>query len=166
MKTPLLTTALAILTGCTAPLWVKAPPPEEPPIIVSVGYGTMNPYSDYPEPQQHLLAIRAAKLDAYRGLAEEVYGTEIRGQTTVRDMAVQNDSYRSYVDAIVRGAKLRSVNLKAEGIYEAEVELQLTPWLYRCLREPVASCYGSHRAYVPPYPLGYSGCATMGCAVP
>ncbi len=133
-----------LITGCSKPLVIDDAIGPTKENLVAVGYGAMNQYLDYPEPQQHLLAIRAAKLDAYRSLAEELYGTEIRSNTTVRDMAVQNDSYRSYVHAVVRGARLRNVTLKSEGIYEAEVELRWHTALIGCLQAPSADCYAQY----------------------
>lgn len=113
---------------------------EEPENIIAVGFGAMNQFSEYSEARQHLLAVRAAKLDAYRNLAEDLYGTHLRSQTSIKDMAIQSDHYRSYVEGLIRGAKLRAVTMKQQGIYEAEIEMPLSPTVYQCLRQPTDDC--------------------------
>ena len=55
--------------------------------------------------QRRLLAIRAAKLDAYRGLTEQVYGQYLDSTTTVADMVVRSDSFRARVEGVY-GANL------------------------------------------------------------
>ena len=54
--------------------------------------------------QRHLLAMRAAKLDSYRGLTEHVYGQYLDATTTVADMAVPSDSFRVRVGGVVYGS--------------------------------------------------------------
>lgn len=130
-----------LLFGCTTHIVeVAQEPSPEPQVYTAVGYGFESSYKNYPDGQRRVLAIRAAKLDAYRSLAEEFQGTRIRGVTTVKDMAVENDSYRSYVDAVVRGARLGVVTPKGEGVYEAEVQLRLDTPVLSCLRSPTVHC--------------------------
>jgi len=52
------------------------------------------------------LAGRAAQVDAYRNLAEQVYGFRVWGNTTVSAFVTQNDAVRTYVDAFIRGARV------------------------------------------------------------
>ena len=40
-------------------------------------------------------------------------------------LVAQNDSYRVYLDAYLRGAKVISVTPMAEGNYETEVEIEM-----------------------------------------
>jgi hypothetical protein len=71
------------------------------------------------------MAMRASKLDAYRALAEHVYGIRVTGNSTVSSMMAQNDSFRVYVDSYVRGAKVVSVTPMADGNYETVLEIEL-----------------------------------------
>jgi hypothetical protein len=71
------------------------------------------------------MAMRASKVDAYRAIAEQIYGVRIKGNTTVGAMVAQQDSFRVYVDAFVRGARVVSVTPMAEGNYETELEIEL-----------------------------------------
>lgn len=53
-----------------------------------------------------LLAKRAAEADAYRKLAEAVYGLEINSQTYVKDFVAESDDIRTDVDAFIKGIRL------------------------------------------------------------
>jgi hypothetical protein len=133
--------SLILVAGCVAqPVLVQTTEPQK---ITAVGYGAMGNFNKYPKPQQRLLAMRAAKLDALRTLAEELYGTRVRGNTTIKDVAVEHDGYRSHVDAVVRGAHLVTVNPKGEGVYEAIVELELGPAVVNCLHPTGSVCSGA-----------------------
>lgn len=48
---------------------------------------------------------RAAEVDAYRRLAEKIYGTVIDSETTLKNFAVKNDQVKVAVKGIVRGAE-------------------------------------------------------------
>ncbi|MBW7904666.1 MAG: LPP20 family lipoprotein [Phycisphaerae bacterium] len=56
--------------------------------------------------QQKLLSKRAAEADAYRKLAEAVYGLQIDSTTLVKDFVTESDQIRTSVDAFVRGVRL------------------------------------------------------------
>ena len=73
--------------------------------------------------QQRLLAIRAAKLDAYRSLTEQVYGLRMDATATVADMVVQNDTFRSRVEGVIYGATLVSITPSGDDTYETTLSL-------------------------------------------
>jgi hypothetical protein len=73
--------------------------------------------------QQRLLAIRASKLDAYRALTEQVYGQHLDATTTVADMVVMNDTFRTRVEGVVYGAVLVSITPVGEDTYETTMSL-------------------------------------------
>ena len=127
--------------GCSTESKVAANPSTEvmpsPKILTARGYGTTNRDQMYRlnPAQRKLMAIRASKMDALRELAEQVYGVRLKGQTTVEEMAVKNDSYRAYVDAFIRGAHVKTTSASAidRDSYETVMELELTPAFYQCL---------------------------------
>ncbi|SMC28580.1 hypothetical protein SAMN02745857_03327 [Andreprevotia lacus DSM 23236] len=96
-----------------------------PSRVTAVGYGAMPNMDGLTMAQRRMLAMRASKLDAYRALAETVQGLRLTGQSTVSALALQNDSFRYYVDAYLRGARVLSVNPLPDGAYETVLELQL-----------------------------------------
>ena len=92
--------------------------------VSATGYGAP-PKAYFPEPQRRLMAMRAAKVDAYRSLAERVNGLRVWGGTTVGDMVVEKDRYRVFLDSVVRGAEVMTVNGMEDGTYETIVEMTL-----------------------------------------
>ncbi|PID42922.1 MAG: hypothetical protein CSA52_00790 [Gammaproteobacteria bacterium] len=110
------------------------PPMSLEPIIVRVtGYGTYKSARGKVTERQRLMAMRASKLDAFRSLAERVYGMVIYGSSTVKDFALENDQFRTWVDSYIRGAKIIAVNEMAGGAFETVVELVLESRFRECL---------------------------------
>ena len=54
--------------------------------------------------QSHLMAARAAELDAKRRLAEHVNGLVIVSETTVKDFVAEHDDIATHMDAILVGS--------------------------------------------------------------
>lgn len=138
---PLAIAGLAVsllLTACTP---AKAPPlaffPQK--TISATGYGTVEKSDRYSRSQIKLMAMRASKMDAYRSLAEQLTGIQLRGQTTLEDMEVTHDSYQVYLNAYLRGARVKRTSAIGSDIYagddtfETVVELDLTPRFYECI---------------------------------
>ena len=108
-----------------------APPPPAPPVAAAdavpalkgLGFaqiagqpgGTMN--------EKRLMAIRAARMDALRDLAEQVHGIRLSASTSIRDAVVQDDSLTALVDGTIRGARTVRVTPKGTDSYEVEMML-------------------------------------------
>jgi hypothetical protein len=107
---------------------------ETPNKFLAVGYGSQNSYSQYTAGQQKLMAMRAAQVDAYRNLAEQVHGFRVWGNTAVSAFIVQNDSARTYVDSFIRGARVVNMTAIGDGNFEATVELTLPTDFAECVR--------------------------------
>ncbi|SFC14647.1 hypothetical protein SAMN05660443_1612 [Marinospirillum celere] len=105
------------------------------PVVVRVeGFGAPgNTDVQTNQQQRKLLAMRASKMDAYRALAERVYGTRIQGNTTVQNLAARDDNIRGYVDNLVRGAKVISTSQESDGTYKTQMELVLEPRFQHCM---------------------------------
>lgn len=73
--------------------------------------------------QNKLLAKRAAEADAYRKLAECVYGLQINARTLVRDFVTESDVIRSEVDAFIRGIRLGDPQWFEDGSCEVPAEV-------------------------------------------
>lgn len=123
--------------------------------LQAVGHGAPGSYTQYNHSQQRLMAMRAAQIDAYRNLAEQVYGFKIWGSTSVSAFATQSDTVRSYVDAYIRGARVVNMTAIADGNFEATVELDLSQSFFDCLGAP-GSCA----------PRVVSSCVAAGCTAP
>jgi len=101
--------------------------------ITARGYGAP-PKKYYPENNRRLMAMRAAKLDAYRSLAERIHGLRIWGGTTVGEMVLEQDQFKVLLDAYIVGAKVLSIMPQKDGNYEAIVEIKVDQdFLYQAL---------------------------------
>ncbi|MGK0248888.1 MAG: hypothetical protein ACI910_001622 [Oleispira sp.] len=103
-------------------------------VLRVVGYGAMVQQKSLTESQSRLMAIRASKLDAYRSMVERVYGTSLQGSTTVRDLAVQNDRFRTYVDTYIHGAHVISSDVMSDGTVETILEMVIDQGFRNCLQ--------------------------------
>ncbi len=100
-----------------------APLVEKRETVTATGYAVISAQPHKLAAQQRLMAIRAAKLDAYRALTEQVYGQYVDANTTVADMVVMNDSMRTKVEGVVYGARLVSITPVGEDTYEVSLSL-------------------------------------------
>lgn len=75
--------------------------------------------------QRRLLAMRAAQLDAYRQVAEQVHGFKIAGSSSVSNLIAINDLFRVYVDGYLRGVRIVSTDFKPDGTSESVAEIML-----------------------------------------
>jgi hypothetical protein len=91
--------------------------------ITGVGYGAESTYEGFTVGQRRLMAIRASKLDAYRSLAEQLYGIKIDSNTSVATLTAQSDSFRARVNAVVRGARIVSITPMSDNNYETVLEV-------------------------------------------
>src|SRR5471030_2563214 len=128
-----LATAAALSACNTVPLTYEETQYQTPRItkLSAVGYGSPSSFDRYAEGQKRLMAMRASKLDAYRSMAEQVYGVRVTGGSTVSAMMVQNDSFRVSIDAYVRGAHVTNVTQMADGNYETTIEMEFDENLVR-----------------------------------
>ncbi len=91
--------------------------------ISGIGYGAESTFGAYTPGQRRLMAIRASKLDAYRALAEQLYGIKIDSNTSISTLTAKSDSFRARVNAVVRGARIVSVTPMADRNYETILEV-------------------------------------------
>ncbi len=91
--------------------------------ISGIGYGAESTFGAYTPGQRRLMAIRASKLDAYRALAEQLYGIKIDSNTSISTLTAKSDSFRARVNAVVRGARIVSVTPMADRNYETVLEV-------------------------------------------
>ena len=128
--------AVSLLSACQlAPLQTASsdifanPTPQSLPLVekreslTATGYAVISIQNHRTAAQQRLLAIRAAKLDAYRSLTEQVYGLRLDATATVADMVVQNDTFRSRVEGVIYGATLVSITPSGDDTYETTLSL-------------------------------------------
>lgn len=72
-------------------------------------------WMQYCKPQGRLMAVRAARVDAMRKLAERIKGLRITSTTNVRDFVAENDQIQTELDAFIKG-----IRESGEPIYHAD----------------------------------------------
>ena len=105
-----------------SPASMITPMLERKETMVATGYAVISIQNHKNSAQQRLLAIRASKLDAYRALTEQVYGQHLDA-TTVADMTVLNDTFRTRVEGVIYGATLVSITPVGDDTYETTLSL-------------------------------------------
>ncbi|CAM3545668.1 MULTISPECIES: LPP20 family lipoprotein [Pseudoalteromonas] len=120
--------SLAGLSGCSSlvdkHIEYETVQPETFPVLRAVGYAPLSAQPGKTAGEKQLMAIKVSKLEAYRELAEQLYGQNLTSTITVKGAIAQNDGLKSQVNGLVRGAKV----LKSYAVgdtYATELELDM-----------------------------------------
>lgn len=131
--------AATLLTACgtvRTPTFAARPAPDAQSAVITLtatGYGAVNTAACQGDcdrvsaAQRKLLAMRASRLDAYRAMAEQVYGVRVEGGSTVGALALKDDGFKVYIDAFIRGARVTNTAQREDGTYETTVEMDFDP---------------------------------------
>lgn len=93
-------------------------------VVEATGIGAP-PEKFYGKPNARPMALRAAKLDAYRNILEVINGVRINSATVVKDYAVENDVIMSKVEGMVKGAEVVKKEYLSDGTVEITVQMSL-----------------------------------------
>ncbi len=105
--------------------------PDEFPILRASGYAVVSRQKGPSETEKQIQAMRASKIEAYRELAEQLYGLRIKGSTVLIDTKERSDSVTTKIDAIVQGARvIRQYPLADAYVTELELDTQVVFNLY------------------------------------
>ncbi|MBT0584974.1 LPP20 family lipoprotein [Alteromonas oceanisediminis] len=97
--------------------------PEQFPTLSAVGYAPINAQKGDSETTRMLLAIKASKLEAYRELAEQVYGQRIDGKQSLQQLVLADTQLKSSVEGVIRGARVVKSYAVGEDMYATEMTL-------------------------------------------
>jgi hypothetical protein len=92
--------------------------------IEAVGIGAP-PERYIGKPQARPMALRAAKVDAYRNLLETTKGVRIDSTTVVKDFTVESDVINAQVDGLVKGAKVVNQDYLSDGTVEVTLRMPM-----------------------------------------
>lgn len=97
----MLIATMLIATGCQ-PLTVA----RENGWMTAVGYATISEQAGRTEAEKQVRAMRASKVDAYKELAEQVYGMRVSGTSALVDQRLGGEQTIGAVDGVIRGAEV------------------------------------------------------------
>jgi hypothetical protein len=92
------------------------------------------------------MALRAAKVDAYRNLLEVTKGVQVDSRTTVKDFTVESDVINTQVEGLIKGAQVVDQQYMSDGT----VEVRLRMPLYGNLSQIVIPLAIEKRKAIPP----------------
>ena len=72
------------------------------------------------------MAMRAAKLDAYRSLTEQIHGIRIQGETTIGEAVLTSDKLAAAMNGIIIGARTVKILPTSEDTYQIHLEVSET----------------------------------------
>lgn len=116
--------------------------------IEAIGIGAP-PERSYGKPQARPLALRAAKVDAYRNLLEITKGVQVDSRTTVKDFAVESDIINTQVEGLVKGATVVNQEYLSDGTVEVKLRMPLYGELSKVI---IPVSIEKRKAVVPPEP--------------
>lgn len=136
MKLPCITLVALLLSGCSQifdkHIEYTQIKPDAFPLLHAVGMAPISLQPGESDSQKILLAMRASKLEAYRELAEQVYGQRIDSSNNLRAMVAGNDQFSTSVQGVIRGARVvKTYALDDAYITELELDFEQVYHLYQ-----------------------------------
>ncbi|MGB0893965.1 MAG: LPP20 family lipoprotein [Parashewanella sp.] len=114
-----------LMSGCSAfdrhVQW-QVETPESFPKLTAIGYAALSKQSGKSKSEKVLKAMQASKVDAYRELAEQVYGQKVTAVSDVHEWKLEHSETKTSVSGIIRGAKVVKGYLEGD-FYVTELEL-------------------------------------------
>jgi len=96
------------------------------PSVTAVGFSSIAIQPSKSLNQRRLMAIRAAKLDAYRNLTEQLHGIYIQGETTIGEAVLTSDKLGAALRGTVIGARTVKIEPTGSDTYQVELAVSQT----------------------------------------
>ncbi|MGB6293204.1 MAG: flagellar assembly lipoprotein FlgP [Vibrio anguillarum] len=92
--------------------------------LTAVGYANISEQTGRSVDEKQVRAMRASKIDAYRELAEQVYGMRVSGRAELQDQRLGTELTSGAVDGVIRGAEVVR-SYKVGDSYVTELRLDI-----------------------------------------
>jgi len=99
--------------------------PNDFPVLNAVGYAPIDAQLGLDASNKRLQAMRASKLDAYRELAEQVYGQKVDGNQALANLVLTDNQLKASVEGVIRGARVVKSYPVGDDTYATELELDM-----------------------------------------
>lgn len=137
MKRLLIFALMAIgLTGC-ASMNSHDSAVTAPKSLEATGYSRFDDSGKLNVNHRWLSAQQVSKLNAYRGLADQLYYEPLGNNKTVGSQVMSHEVYRVYLDVYLRSAKATDYRTVKDSL-KTTLKLTLTPEFYQCMRGSVS----------------------------
>ena len=99
--------------------------PDTYPTLTAIGYAPIMSQRGESDSVKRIMAMKASKLDAYRELAEQVYGQKLQGDQALSSLVVESETLRASVEGVIRGAKVVKAYPVGDDTYVTELSLDM-----------------------------------------
>jgi len=97
---------------------------EQANVLTAVGYASISEQKGQTDEEKRVRAMRASKIDAYRELAEQIYGMRVSGRANLQDQRLGVETTSGAVDGVIRGAEVvRSYPVGDSYVTELELDI-------------------------------------------
>ena len=97
--------------------------PDNQPILKAIGYAPISAQNGQTDTIRMLNAIKASKLDAYKELAEQVYGQRLDTQQSLANLVLSDNQLKASVEGVIRGAEVVKSYPVGDDVYATELTL-------------------------------------------
>ena len=91
--------------------------------VVGVGYAVINVQPGNSPEEKRLMAIKVSKLEAYKSLAEQIYGQYLESRGTLSNLKMGEEELVSRVEGLIVGARVVSIKPISTDSYETVLEI-------------------------------------------
>ncbi|WP_394252517.1 flagellar assembly lipoprotein FlgP [Vibrio profundi] len=120
MKKVIFVLAAILLVGCQPLQSMRSDD-----FLVAVGYASISEQAGRNDEEKRIRAMRASKIDAYRELAEQVYGMRVSGRAALEDQRLGTELTSGAVDGVIRGAEVvRSYPVGDSYVTELQLDIK------------------------------------------
>jgi len=106
-------------------------------VLKAQGYSRLDKLTHLTQKQNQFAREQSAKVDAYRGLAKQVYSEILFKDVLVADQVIKAEPFRVYLDLFLRQATVVKSRVIQDRQF-VELRLSLTPRFYHCFSTTVA----------------------------
>lgn len=122
--------AAVSLAGCAALNWRDEPVTSK--TLEADGYSRFDDSGRLSVNNRWLSAQQVAKLNAYRGLADQLYYEPLGENKTIGSQVISHEVYRVYLDIYLRSAQATDYRTVQDSL-KTTLKLTLTPRFYQCM---------------------------------